>query len=202
MNAADVTIVVPVKELEAAKSRLRPALRAGARRRLALDMYSHVLSVCLKASPAEVLILSPDATVGEIATSAGASWLRDPEPELNQSLARVFESCWRRRRTPVYVPSDLPLLEPSDLLSLVRARSGIVISPSRDRRGTNALLVPPETPMTPALGADSFVMHLSRADASGFEVAVCELAGVAFDVDTPADWAELRAVRAEKVASS
>lgn len=204
MSPAGVTFVIPVKELGAAKSRLTPVLDNEARRRLALEMFTHVLDVCVRARGARVVVVSPDEQIGELAGRADASWVRDPEPGLNRSVARVFASCWRQGERPLYLPSDLPIVETSDLLSLVAADSGkcVVICPSHDRRGTNALLVPPEAPLVPELGEDSFAKHLLRARERGYDVAVNENAHIAFDIDTPSDWTDYCVTRAEHVASS
>lgn len=198
----DVTIVLPVKKLSSAKSRLEPVLSADDRRCLVLDMFSHVLSVCVSAlDPIRVLVVSCDEIVGERAANAGASWIRDPEAGLNRSLVAVFEACWRRDETPLYLPCDLPRLETADIRAIVAAGSDerVVLCSSRDGAGTNALMVPPKTPMDPELGAGSFERHLAIATALGYEVVVCELPRVAFDVDTPADWADLHAVSAGPV---
>lgn len=204
MSSPNVTIVLPVKVLRTAKSRLAPVLDDGERARFALEMFSHVLTVCSRAKPFRLVVLSPDDAVGELAAGAGATWVRDPAPGLNRSLGSVFEACWRKDETPLYLPSDLPLLETSDVHSIARAASDapIVVCSSRDRRGTNALMVSPKTPMAPELGAGSFERHLSRAAALGYEVAVSELSRIGFDIDTPCDWAELGTRRADQAAKS
>lgn len=198
----DVTVVLPVKKLSSAKSRLAPVLPGSDRRRLVLEMFSHALSVCLSAVDlTRVLVVSSDEIVGERAINAGASWIRDPEPGLNRSLAAVFESCWSRDETPLYLPCDLPRLATADIRAIVGAGSDerVVLCSSRDGAGTNALMVPPKTPMTPELGVGSFDRHLAIVAALGYEAVVCELPRVAFDIDTPADWADLDAVSTSQV---
>ncbi len=69
----------------------------------------------------------------------------------------------------------------------------VVLAPDRAGAGTNALLLRPPGSMPFAFGAGSYAGHLALAREHGVAVATYRAAGTAFDVDGPADLAELRA---------
>jgi 2-phospho-L-lactate guanylyltransferase len=93
------------------------------------------------------------------------------------------------------IPGDIPLVEPSELQSIVAATpdgpGGSVLVSATDERGTNAVLRKPAGLFPLAFGDYSFEPHLRAARASGYPCVVLRLPGVELDVDTPADLALL-----------
>ena len=69
----------------------------------------------------------------------------------------------------------------------------VLLVPSRDGTGTNAMLLRPPSAMRPALGPDSRARHLARARRAGLTALTRELPGLALDIDTPADLLALMA---------
>jgi 2-phospho-L-lactate guanylyltransferase len=67
----------------------------------------------------------------------------------------------------------------------------VVIVPSSDGAGTNALLRTPPDIIESRFGPGSFEAHWSQAQARGVPVEVARPAGLMFDIDTPEDVAEL-----------
>ena len=63
----------------------------------------------------------------------------------------------------------------------------VTIAPSRDHRGSNAVLCSPPDVFPFGFGEDSFYPHLAAARAIGIEPAVVERAGIGLDIDTPGD---------------
>jgi 2-phospho-L-lactate guanylyltransferase len=190
-----VTAVIPVKALTDAKSRLGAVLGPELRRELVIEMLSNVLSAAGRSKAQNVLVVSRDPVVGGLASSRGAGWMRDPASTLNGTLLAVFRVCWERKETPLYLPADLPWLVPSDVDGIVDAWVGedrIVVSPSRDEQGTNALLVPAACRIEPRLGRHSFARHVARAERLGLALRVHRTPGLAFDIDTPEDFVEHR----------
>jgi 2-phospho-L-lactate guanylyltransferase len=70
---------------------------------------------------------------------------------------------------------------------------GVVIVPDRHGTGTNALVLSPPDAIEPAFGPGSFARHVAAAEAAGVPHRVEEVPGLALDVDTPDDLAELAA---------
>ena len=63
----------------------------------------------------------------------------------------------------------------------------ITLAPSRDHRGSNAVLCTPPDLLPLQFGDDSFKPHLAASRALNIEPAVVERPGLALDIDTPDD---------------
>lgn len=182
-------VVVPVKDLGSAKSRLSPALDPVERVDLTLHMLDHVLTTLRKACVENVCVVSPDRAVLDTARDRGASPLFQESRGLNPALeeARI----WTIRQgasTLLVLPADLPLLTVPDILALLEeGKPGVEISPDKARTGTNALLLRPPAALPFAFGPGSFETHYRLARERGLEVNVCDLPNLAFDLDTAED---------------
>ena len=97
--------------------------------------------------------------------------------------------------TALLVPIDVPLAVPEDFERLAaaapRGHAGLVIVPSADGTGTNALVRTPPDVIRSRFGPGSFRIHLDSALARGVPAEVLRLPGLMFDIDTPEDVAEL-----------
>jgi 2-phospho-L-lactate guanylyltransferase len=90
------------------------------------------------------------------------------------------------------VPGDIPLVTPAEIASLIAAHRpspAFTIAPSRDERGSNAVICSPPDAVPLRFGEDSFYPHLRAAEALGIRPTVLHLSGIALDVDTPEDLA-------------
>lgn len=187
--------IVPVKRLAEAKSRLGPRLDPAARAALVVGMLRSVLSA-LGASGVvgERVVVSPDPAVLAVARAAGASALPQRDDGLNQALEAARASL-PLAPALLILPADLPLLgmaEVRGLVALSRTSPGIVLTPDRERQGTNALVVRPADALPFQFGPDSFRRHQAAAWAAGLAVEVYQAPALALDLDTPADLDELR----------
>jgi 2-phospho-L-lactate guanylyltransferase len=91
------------------------------------------------------------------------------------------------------IPGDIPLLTAADVDAVMQLgeRYEVVIVPSRDSRGTNAILLRPPDALPLRFGSWSFFPHVKRAKAKGLSYKVMRLPRVGLDVDTPEDLAYL-----------
>ena len=186
--------VVPVKSLQQGKSRLSELLADEERADLTRQMLSHTLEV-LSGIPeaAATLVVSADAKVLRMAVASGARVLREPSPpNLNRAVSLASEAARAAGASAVLVlPADLPLLSAGEIramIGLAHEPPVMLIAPDRHRRGTNALLVSPVALIESDFGRDSFARHVRRARAAGARVEICELPGLALDLDSPADF--------------
>ncbi|MBF8298505.1 MAG: 2-phospho-L-lactate guanylyltransferase, partial [candidate division NC10 bacterium] len=88
------------------------------------------------------------------------------------------------------LPLDVPQVTTDDLIRIVEqgnAAPGIVLVPSRDRLGTNALLARPPDAIPFRFGYDSFRAHQREAEARDLACEVCELPNLALDIDEVED---------------
>jgi 2-phospho-L-lactate guanylyltransferase len=188
--------IVPAKSLLQGKSRLRPVLGDDDRALFARRLLEHVLDVLGAAHLDGILVATGGDDVASLAASRGASVLRDRGAG---SLAEVVdralaEVAARGAATAVVLMADLPRIEPEDVAALLAALHGHDVALVRDHLGrhTNALALSPPTAMRTCFGReDSFAAHCAAAQAGGLRVAVVESDRIAFDVDLPADHAQL-----------
>jgi 2-phospho-L-lactate/phosphoenolpyruvate guanylyltransferase len=192
--------LVPVKTLSAAKSRLAAHLSPSQRETIVLDMLRYVLCI-LRASEVleQVIVVSPDQRVLEHAQSWGAeAW---PE-EVHGHNAALGAAATHIRATGaaglLTISADLPLLRVQDIRALVsRAdRHPVVIAPSREGTGTNALLLRPPLAIPYLFGTNSFHHHVQAAGQRQLSVSIYYSTGLAWDIDTIDDIRELHEYQA------
>jgi 2-phospho-L-lactate/phosphoenolpyruvate guanylyltransferase len=171
--------VVPMKSMELAKGRLAAVLDGAGRRALAQRMLDHVLDTLRQAGLSSVRVASgagDDSDLNRDVTSAARAVEADGATEL------------------LLVMADLPYLSADDIVALVEAgrRSAVVIAEAKDG-GTNALLLRPPTVLdfTFATHRPSAGLHAEHARAAGIEPVFVRTPGLARDIDTPADLAQL-----------
>ena len=192
--SAGVVAIIPMKDLDEAKSRLASRLSQGQRRALALNVLEHVIRQAARASLASVWVVGGGPVVRCLAEGSGAQWYEDETAGLNDCLAGSFALASRQGLAPLYLPGDLALLdwpEIQTLTSFLRPGTGLVVCPDERNEGTNALLLPPGSAFQPLLGPGSFRRHLESAQRLGLEAAIYNSPGLAFDLDTPGDLEEL-----------
>lgn len=188
-----VHLLVPIKPLSQAKSRLRGAADAGQGhpgphaelvRAIALDT---VLTAAHCPEVAAVVVITSDPELADVFTAEGIEVLADvPQSGLNPALChgdRVI-----RDRAPTSrvgaMHADLPALRGEDLAAAIGAAgAGRAFCADRHRVGTTLLLAAPGSPLAPLFGPRSARAHR--------ESGAVELRGrwdsLRCDVDTPAD---------------
>jgi 2-phospho-L-lactate guanylyltransferase len=140
-----------------------------------------------------VLLVSDSEALCAAARQAGAqALLEDRGDDLNAALWRA-EAAIGPADALLVLPADLPRLEAGDIQAMAAAGDAaeMAIAPDRQETGTNALLWT-RAPRAFRFGVDSFAAHQEAARATGAPVAVVRRPGLAFDLDLPADLAELR----------
>lgn len=197
--------LLPVKDFARAKSRLSAVLSAAERAALARRLYAHSLFVLGRCAALEgVLVLSDSAEVLRIAREHGVHG----EPQLatlpsERTLGAIVDDGLQRlqqrgARAALIVMSDLPLASAeafSQQLALLQDYDW-VIAPDLREQNTNALALrlqgSPGALLKTAFGSgDSFRLHIERAEQLGQRHAIYRSLGLGFDVDIPADYAEL-----------
>src|SRR6266849_9879265 len=88
------------------------------------------------------------------------------------------------------VPLDLPLIQSSDIDELLAEECqppALVMVPSRDGTGTNAMLRTPPTLFPSHFGNGSFAKHLAEAGRAGARIVVRRNSRLEMDVDDASD---------------
>jgi 2-phospho-L-lactate/phosphoenolpyruvate guanylyltransferase len=186
------TVVIPVKVLARAKSRLE--VLAGPRRgELALAMAADtVLAVLDCPEVARVLVVTNDEVTGPELASLGVSVASDePDGGLNAALghgASIAAKNWPGTGTAA-LSADLPALRPSELSRALRAASALpshraaFVADEQDV-GTTLYAAPPGARFRPMFGGASRRRH---AASGASELLLDGIPGLRRDVDTPAD---------------
>jgi 2-phospho-L-lactate guanylyltransferase len=191
-----VHAVVPLNVLRKSKARLSPILRPAEREQLSVAMLKDVLTALRRARRIQsVTVVSADKGVRRICKRLGASFLWEGRRRgLNSGVKLAVRHAQRRGASSVLViHSDLPLLKPLEVDMFLKRSEGcsVALTPSKDRDGTNALLMSPPQVIRPVFGKDSFRKHLSLAKQRKARSRVLLFNGIGFDVDTPMDLVEL-----------
>lgn len=168
-----------------------------ARTRLALAMMEHTFAVVSTLEGIDaVAVVSNYAPAIELARRCSFEVIREYE-QISESASVDFGSRELEVRGAAAVlrlPIDLPLLTPDDIqevLSRDRPGPSVVIVPSRDGTGTNAILRRPPTLFPSQFGTGSLARHISEAEAAGAVVELVHNERIALDIDEPDDIQEL-----------
>lgn len=190
-------VIVPVKPLALAKSRLAGVMGQTERIALARQLVERTL---LKLSRARgisrVVVVSRDETVLKIARKYGA-WSvmespgNDPASSLNAALEQARRVCVANgARAVLIVPADLPKLRVRDIeqiIGLGEPAPRLVITPAVSDGGTNALLLNPANAIPFQFGENSFGKHSASANAQAIPIVEYTSDTVTLDLDTPQD---------------
>jgi 2-phospho-L-lactate guanylyltransferase len=195
-------ILIPVKNLSAAKQRLAAVIDQPARTELAQAMLQDVVAAIAAwpCRPACALVTS-DGFAIDLARQYDFEIIPDPanagETSAIEMATRfcVVRGC----DSTLVVPADIPLIQASELEQIFAGApgEGSVLAPAADGRGTNAAFRSPANLFPLRFGNDSFKPHLAAAQATGKPCIVLRLPGIAVDVDNPEDLQRLLALPGE-----
>lgn len=186
------TALVPVKPLQAGKSRLLGTLDREQIRALCLAMLGDVLEALAGVEGiSQRAVVTPDADVGAAAERAGARALVRDDPGLNASLTAAAEELCAEQDALLVVLGDVAGARSEDLGRLLAALGdlggrGVVLAPSRDG-GTSALLRAPHDVIPNRFGPESAKAHRRAAEAARVPYRELALPSLALDVDRPED---------------
>ncbi|MEE6168663.1 MULTISPECIES: 2-phospho-L-lactate guanylyltransferase [unclassified Mycolicibacterium] len=189
---AEVALVIAVKRLTAAKTRLAPIFSAPTREAVVLAML--VDTITAASAVAAVTVVTPDEDAADAALQLGARVISDPTPAghhnpLNNAITAAELEL--REFTPniVVLQGDLPALQPQELAGALAAAQSHPRSFVGDRHGTGtSALFAFGVPLQPQFGADSAARHRH----SGAIELTGPWPGLRCDIDTPDDLSAAR----------
>ncbi|HEY8459205.1 MAG TPA: 2-phospho-L-lactate guanylyltransferase [Blastocatellia bacterium] len=188
--------LIPVKDLSRAKQRLAMLMTQEERTRLAWAMLENTFAAAAAARNIDriaVVTLYPPAI--ELAGKYGMELIAETE-QISESVSVDFGSKEAKKRGATAVlrlPIDLPLITAGDIETIIEhdgEEPSVVIVPSRDGAGTNAILRRPPDLFPSRFGPGSLAKHLAEAAAAKADCKVIELRRIALDIDDPSDVAE------------
>jgi 2-phospho-L-lactate guanylyltransferase len=193
-----VCLVLPLKSLREGKTRLAVALTNSERAALIEQLLAHTVEQAAQfPGLGRTLLVSACEEARARAQQYGIQVLDEPVPGLNHALQHARTTLYANGvGKMLIVPCDLPLLSAEDLRCLADASTlhSVAISPDRARLGTNGLCLPASAPFQFAFGPQSFELHRRMSERLRLSVTELDRPGLAFDIDTPADLAQLLAL--------
>ncbi|MFG3532143.1 2-phospho-L-lactate guanylyltransferase [Streptomyces sp. NPDC047917] len=184
------SLVVPLKPLARAKSRLTPATGAGLRPRLALAFARDTVAAVLSCPAVlDVVVVTDDPEAGAALTAAGARIVPDaPGRGLNAALAHGERAAraGRPRAAVAALNADLPALRPAELARVLDYSAEFHRAFVTDAAGigTTFLSAGPGVELRPAFGGPSRARHL---ESGAVEIDLTGIDSVRQDVDTGDD---------------
>ena len=186
-------LLLPVKDLRNAKKRLMHLLTPEERFGLASAMLADTIRTLQAVRCAEkIFVISNYHPALDAAEENGWKILRETHQiSESDSVDAASRICERRGvRSLLRLPLDLPLVQPRDideLLALECPAPALIIVPSRDGTGTNAMLRTPPTLFPSHFGNGSFAKHLAEAENAGAQIFVRRNPRLEMDLDDEAD---------------
>ena len=189
--------VIPVKQISQAKQRLSPLLSTEERRDFFSAMLEDVLSMMVKIDFFEKIILATNCSHAiSIAGRHGITHFETgPDDGLNQAAGETVNHLLENGiRDMFLIPADIPLITEEEINSVLKAHPSapsLTIIPSRDKLGSNCILLSPPSRMPLKFGPDSYLRHQEIAQTNGLKVNHMEFEGFGLDIDEPKDLFEL-----------
>lgn len=189
-GAPDVGLIIAVKRLADAKTRLAPVFATGTRERVVLAMLVDTITAALGVAALQsITVVTPDEAAAAAARALGATVLRDPTPQsdpdpLNTAILSASAVVTARTANVAVLQGDLPALQTTeigDAVAQARSHRRSFVA-DRHTSGTSALFAF-GVALDPRFGPDSARRHR--------ESGAVELAGawpgLRCDIDTPED---------------
>jgi 2-phospho-L-lactate guanylyltransferase len=193
-------LLLPIKDLRHAKQRLALLLNPEERFALAQAMLADTTRAVRGVRSADkIFVVTNYIPAMHVAEANGWQLLRE-EQQISESVSVDAASrlCAERGVTSLLrLPLDVPLVQASDIDALLEidcAAPALVIVPSRDGTGTNAILRTPPALFPSHFGVGSFAKHCGEAERAGALIVVRRNERLEMDVD---DEADLRALARE-----
>jgi 2-phospho-L-lactate guanylyltransferase len=186
-------LLLPVKDLHNAKKRLTGVLTPEERFTLAEVMLSDTIRAVKGVRSAEkIFVVTNYDPAIRLAKENRWEVLREEEQiSESDSVDAASRICELRGVTGLLrIPLDVPLVQAGDiddLLAVECEEPALVIVPSRDGMGTNAILRMPPALFPSHFGMGSFAKHVGEAERIGARVIFRKNARLEMDVDDEAD---------------
>ena len=188
--------LLPVKEFHRSKHRLAGFLSPEERAALARAMFDDVWEVLREAVGRkqgldQLLVVSAEPYVLDRCRQDGVAFLEEMRPSTHSdSVRRATE--WAMSRGVISllsVPIDTPAITATEILMLagLARRHSVIVVPSADGSGTNALLRTPPDAIEPHFGPGSCRLHTEEAEKNGWDWVVVRPPGLLTDIDTAED---------------
>jgi 2-phospho-L-lactate guanylyltransferase len=186
-------LLLPIKDLRNAKQRLAALLTPEERFGLAHAMLADTIRAVRGVRRAEKIFVVTNYAPAMQAAEENGWQILPEERQISESVSvdAASRQCAEQGVTALLrLPLDVPLVQSSDideLLAVECAAPSVVIVPSRDGTGTNAILRSPPSLFPSHFGSGSLAKHSDEAQRAGAQIFLRRNARLEMDVDDEAD---------------
>ena len=184
--------IIPVKSFSKAKTRLNiPQVK---RELLCKEMLEEVLRTLSKCkSIDDIVIVSKDDAAIKLGKSFGAIQIFDDDLGVNQAvhLADQYLSDLECNCSVIF-PQDIPMMESSDvdsLLGFLKSKNSVILVPSRQFNGTNALVRYYVSSMKTQYDKGSYSHQINAAKSVTQNISLALIRRMMLDIDDEFDLA-------------
>mgnify|MGYP003321716873 FL=1 len=182
--------IIPVKTFSQAKTRL--TLSKIQKELLCKIMLEEVLRTISKSKSIDnIAIVSKDEDAMKLGKQFGALEIYDNDQGVNAAISLADKHISDKEYDcSVIFPQDIPIMEPSDidnLLSFLKSSSSVIIVPSLQFNGTNALVRCPADIMETQYDRGSYSYQLRAARTITQNISVAFIRRIMLDIDDDSD---------------
>lgn len=195
--------LVPIKDPARGKSRLAAVLSQEQRCALNSVLARRALETCTQLFGIEhTLVVTGSTTAVSIASEFGVRVVPEDHNQRNVNVAvAAGAECARLAGAAgiIVVPTDLPLLTGSSLqeaIAFMPGAPGCVLVPDHRGTGTNVIGLAPVRSDLFSFGEPSLERHATDAKRVGYDVRIHYCDALAFDLDRPEDYDQLKRTKA------
>ena len=148
------------------------------------------MSAAKKSIVDEIWVVGAGQQLEQICSVTEVKWIKAGGRDLNQDLSNAIVTAQRQSLTPIYLPGDLPFVEPRDINQVIERSCGgrkFVLVPSRYDDGTNCMLIPNWLHFKTLLGEGSFGKHKKMLIELNVDFVKVSPDGITLDLDTVDD---------------
>ena len=191
-------VLLPIKDPARAKQRLAGRLSSDERKQLVWAMLEDVTqALCQAREPDQVVVVSSCSLI--LSHARKNHWRGIPESDQISESHSVDHCCQLLQQsgvtTVLRIPGDIPLLQGKDLDQLLSCElkpPAAILVPSRDGKGTNALLRNPPDAFPSHFGSNSLALHQQEAARRGVELQILPNPRISLDLDEFTDLLSFR----------
>ncbi|MCP4047381.1 MAG: 2-phospho-L-lactate guanylyltransferase [Gammaproteobacteria bacterium] len=194
-------IIIPIKNLSFAKTRLASVLTSSMRSQLVLAMLEDLLRTVSKLEHERIWVVASNDAVFDIARNFGALPIRENCARGYNSAVTLGFAVLSENDNVAVLPGDVPLARGDEIASLIappnQDRPTIRLAPAHDRQGTNGMFLSRKNLISPGFGFNSFNRYVNAIRGIGIEPEVLDTPCLAHDIDTPRDLSEFASLCAD-----
>ena len=141
----------------------------------------------------KIILVSKDETVLKLGRSFGAVEIFDDESGVNNAIHLADQYLSDKEfDCSIIFPQDIPIMKSTDidnLLGFVKSESSVIIVPSRQFNGTNALVRCPANIMDTRYDMGSYTFQIDAASTKTKNISIALIRRIMLDIDDESDLA-------------